>query len=218
MKKAFDSVSLKALQKALERIRLPETTINLILNLFKNRQSRIITDLGPTNFFKIQEGIEQGEVISPLIWRMFYDPLLERIQEDPKLGYTMDHSKRPNPSLGLAANHSWRQAVVAFADDTTWIAKDKDQMEAILSIAEEFFRINDIQINGKKTKLITMNSSNKSENKRVFFGGEWIYEEKETKILRFLGIWLNSKMKETAIKTKAKEIIHTTTKSLFTKK
>ena len=58
MKKAFNLVSLKALRKALERIKLPETTIKLILNLFENWQSRIITELGPTNFIKIQEGIE----------------------------------------------------------------------------------------------------------------------------------------------------------------
>src|SRR6185295_7780076 len=43
MKKAFDSVSLTALKTAMERIKLPEITIRLILNLFQGRQFRIIT-------------------------------------------------------------------------------------------------------------------------------------------------------------------------------
>jgi len=37
-----------------------------------------------------------------------------------------------------------RQAEVAFADDTTWIASSKKQLEEIIKIAEDFFKINDI--------------------------------------------------------------------------
>ena len=79
MKKAFDSVLLEALKAAMRRIKLPEITIRLILNLFQGRQSRVITHWGHTEAFVINDGIEQGEVLSPLVWRIFYDPLLERI-------------------------------------------------------------------------------------------------------------------------------------------
>ena len=89
MKKAFDSVSLVALDLVLKRLKLPKTAITFILNLYENRQSKIITDLGTTLAFEIKDGIEQEEVISPLVWRIFYDPLLERIQNNPNLGYTM---------------------------------------------------------------------------------------------------------------------------------
>ena len=87
MKKAFDSVLLIALKKAMERIKLPEKIILMILNLFQGRQSKIITHWGHTEAFLINDRIEQGEVLSPLIWRVFYDPLLERIQNDVGLGY-----------------------------------------------------------------------------------------------------------------------------------
>ena len=43
MKKAFDSVSLIALKKAMKRIKLPGKIIAMILNLFQGRQSKIIT-------------------------------------------------------------------------------------------------------------------------------------------------------------------------------
>jgi hypothetical protein len=74
---------------ALKRLKIPKTASTFILNLFENRQSKIITDLGTTEAFEIKDGIEQGEVISPLVWKIFYDPLLERIQGDPSLGYTL---------------------------------------------------------------------------------------------------------------------------------
>jgi hypothetical protein len=67
MKKAFDSVSLTALKLAMERIKLPKVVIKLILNLFTNRESKIITFWGHTEALQIQDGIEQGEVLSPLV-------------------------------------------------------------------------------------------------------------------------------------------------------
>ena len=65
-----------------------------------------------------------------------------------------------------------RQAVVTFADNTTWIAKSKKQMEQTIKIAEDFFKLNDIQVNGKKSKLITVNASIDTENRKVKLGNE----------------------------------------------
>ncbi|EXX56645.1 hypothetical protein RirG_214270 [Rhizophagus irregularis DAOM 197198w] len=85
MAKAFDSVGMFPLQKALERIKLPPTTINFIINIYKDQKIRIITAYGLTDAFTVRDGIDQGEVISPLIWRIFYDPLLHRIQKDESI-------------------------------------------------------------------------------------------------------------------------------------
>ena len=90
MKKAFDSVSLESLELALQRVKIPKKTIEYILNLFHKRQLRIITAYGLTEEIVAGDGIDQGEVISPLIWRIFYDPLLEKIQEEERLSYTVE--------------------------------------------------------------------------------------------------------------------------------
>jgi hypothetical protein len=54
-------------------------------------------------------------------------------------------------------NNKWkimvRTAVSAYADDTQWIAKSKNEAEEISLIADEFFDINDIKINRRKTEL-----------------------------------------------------------------
>ena len=90
MKKAFDSVLLKSLKLALQRVKILKKMIKYILNLFHERQLRIITAYGLTKEITAGDGIDQGEVISSLIWRLFYDPLLERIQGDEMLGYTVE--------------------------------------------------------------------------------------------------------------------------------
>ncbi|CAB4403292.1 unnamed protein product [Rhizophagus irregularis] len=67
MAKAFDSVGMIPLQKALERIKLLHTIINFIINIYRNRQMKIITAYGLTDTFTAHDGIDQGEVISPLV-------------------------------------------------------------------------------------------------------------------------------------------------------
>ena len=96
------------------------------------------------------DGIEQDETISPLIWRIFYDPLLRRIQGDPGLGYKVKQSELLDIQTNKVRVNIVRQAAVAFADDTTWVAESKEQMNSILRIAQRFFAFNDIQINERK--------------------------------------------------------------------
>jgi hypothetical protein len=144
--------------------------------------------------------------------------LLERIQKDASLGYTAAVTLQYNQHLNYTEEIKWKQATVAFADDTTWIAESKEQMERTIEIAEEFFELNDIQINGKKSKLIILNTKEAKENRRIKLGNEWIYEEDGNKITRFLGIWLNNKLKETLIKAKAKELVRSTVEGLRAKK
>jgi hypothetical protein len=39
--------------------------------------------------FHAGDRIDQGEMISLLIWRIFYDPLLTRINDDHSVGYVL---------------------------------------------------------------------------------------------------------------------------------
>jgi hypothetical protein len=55
------------LKKVLYRLKLPPSFINLIVNIFTNRTNRIFTDVGITDPYKLLVGIDQGEVISPLL-------------------------------------------------------------------------------------------------------------------------------------------------------
>ena len=218
MRKAFDSVSLKMLKLALLRLKFPLKEAEFILQLFHNREASIITEFGNTDAFVVPDGIDQGEVISPILWRIFYDPLIEKIQSDPNLGYVIEIKTPSELSSNQIYKQSWRQAVLAYADDTTWIAKDKAQMEKIIHIAEEFFQLNDIQINSSKSKLVIFNSSLNKTLRVLKFGGEEIKEENENQISRFLGVWINSQLKDAYIKAKAKGIVRGTVLNLAPKK
>ena len=65
--KAFDSVSIHALELAMRRIKLLKNLIAFIKQLFQDHEIRVITDKGLTDFFVASDSIDQSEVISLLM-------------------------------------------------------------------------------------------------------------------------------------------------------
>jgi len=62
--------------------------------------------------------------------------LLRRIQNDLKLGYKICHHEITDLKTNTTKREEVRQAVVAFADDTTWLAKSKSEMEQLIQISQ----------------------------------------------------------------------------------
>jgi hypothetical protein len=81
MSKAFDRINIKRLQDACRRIGIPASGINLITELHTSRLAKVITGYGLTSPIQIKSGIEQGETYSPLLWKIYYDPILTYISQ-----------------------------------------------------------------------------------------------------------------------------------------
>ena len=67
MKKVFDFMSLEIIKKALERIKVPDSIIKFLLNLYNKRKIRVITEYGLIKEFEAEDGLDQGEVVSPFM-------------------------------------------------------------------------------------------------------------------------------------------------------
>ena len=91
MSKAYDRVNRKHLWVAMRHIKLPEKFISIIENSLKNQFNRVITDVGLTQEYRMENGIDQGEIMSPLLWIIYYDPLFTKIKKIKGLGYTMSY-------------------------------------------------------------------------------------------------------------------------------
>jgi exonuclease III/ribonuclease HI len=193
MAKAFDSVGMTPLRAALRRIKCPDLLINFIINLFNNRKLRVITAYSLSECFQAGDGIDQGETISPLIWRIFYDPLLTRINEDISLGYGLSVNW---PAADPSTKHdimSLKVACVAFADDTAWVASNQAEMNRIINISGSFYALNDIKINGDKSELLVWN--NKSRHQQLHIGSDLttIKPNHQSKESRYLGIYIRTR-------------------------
>ncbi|CAB4440625.1 unnamed protein product [Rhizophagus irregularis] len=101
--KAFDSVDLTMLKFALQRLRLPHNAIQFLLSLFMARSNHVITAHGPTPSYRVRIGIDQGEVISPLLWVIYIDPLLTVLKNERIDPYTLISPSIPT-TLSSATN------------------------------------------------------------------------------------------------------------------
>ncbi|GES90563.1 RNA-directed DNA polymerase from mobile element jockey-like [Rhizophagus clarus] len=157
LRKAYDRINIFMLEKAIERIKIPSNFIKIISNLFKNRQNQVITAYELTNSYDVLIGIDQGEVISPLLWCIYYDPLLCEI-EQRKLGYTLEAPKIAlNKFYGENTSEETEKYTVsssAYMDDTQWLVPNQNNLEKILEIADSFYKLNDIQVNKEKSELL----------------------------------------------------------------
>ncbi|GET57305.1 reverse transcriptase family protein [Rhizophagus irregularis DAOM 181602=DAOM 197198] len=195
--KAFDSIDLNMLRLALICLHIPSLLIKFIINLFTRRNNKIITHHGDTSGYRVRIGIDQGEIISPLLWVIYLDPLLTTLNReacDPfilKSSALLDYSPIEYEQYNLPVSH------ITFMDDSTLIASSKRGIEDRLSITAEFYTLNNTQANSAKYILL---SSEQFSQTIVFDLSPSPLITSHTLTLkalalstsfRFLGVWFN---------------------------
>ena len=78
-------------------------------------------------------------------------------------------------------------------DDTTWIANNKSDLQAITNTAEEFYTINDIKTNLEKSFLIIINGNNRDRQAEITLRGQHIAGTNPNIPIRILGVWHSAK-------------------------
>ncbi|CAB5390508.1 unnamed protein product [Rhizophagus irregularis] len=153
MSKAYDRINIPMLENAMRRIKLPEILIKILTGLFTNRTNQVFTPFGLTDSFDMLTGIDQGEIISPLLWIIYYDPLLAKIR-NTNLGFKMEAKEYIDVYENLYRLRSITFPGCAYMDDTGFITNNKNNLERILKIADSFYKLNDIKINKQKSELL----------------------------------------------------------------
>ena len=87
-------------------------------------------------------------MLSPLLWRLFYDPLLTAVQTHSQ-GYVLNGWEQGPGSTDRPHVES-----VAFADDTTWLAPSQSALQATLDMADRFLTAHDLESHPSKFTLL----------------------------------------------------------------
>src|SRR4051812_44468669 len=143
--KAFDSMDVRMLQLAMQRLKIPTGFIKLVTALFTDRYNTVITAYGHSAPYKTKIGIDQGETLSPLLWVIYIDPLLTVLNREASTPYIID-SDPLTPRVSTST--------LAFMDDTTLISSSTEGLLHLLDIAQEFYNMNNTKINFNKAELI----------------------------------------------------------------
>ena len=83
--KAFDSISHTYIQNALKELKFGEDFCDLIRLIFCNREGRILMDGHLTEKIHLEQGVPQGDIISPYIFIIAVEILLIKITKSKNL-------------------------------------------------------------------------------------------------------------------------------------
>ena len=103
--------------------------------------SRILLNKGLTSEYVLHRGVRQGDVMSPILYILTLEPLLEKIRQNISIS-------------GLHIPNKGTQKLLAFADDTNFFTKDTGSVKAILENFQEFGKASGSLININKTKCM----------------------------------------------------------------
>src|SRR5579871_5745709 len=191
--KAYDSVSAVMMDLALDRIKIKGKLKKLIMYIFENRENRVIVNKDMTDSFDVEDGLDQGEVWSLILWRIFFDPLLCKLEKMKKdMSYKMKAEEIINIKMKCSRTLQYEVNHVAFMDDANLIAESKDQIIGLYGMCDSFFKMCDIRCNPNKYELLGINIE-KEEAKEIILAGNKIEINTTIEGVRFLGVWINNK-------------------------
>ncbi|KAG9287733.1 hypothetical protein G9A89_004136 [Geosiphon pyriformis] len=149
-------------------------------------------DFNLTGGYHVYDGLDQGEVFFPLLWCIFYDPLLCEVKHQESVcGYRLNlYFVSKNGHAETRAGLSSFFAADAFVDDTIWVGNSQAATQHIFNVTSEFFWVNDISINNDKTVVIPINS--KVSSPFLFISGSPIFVAKKGESYQYLGIFLST--------------------------
>src|SRR4051812_17799648 len=95
-----------------------QTGISFIPNLHQNHKAHIITAYGLTEPIDLLSGIEQGETYSPLLWKIYYDPILSYINNKYQNSFLKIQTASPIEQILHTIPPPIIISPLAFIDDT----------------------------------------------------------------------------------------------------
>ena len=170
--KAYDSVELNLLFQTLENYGLALADISLIRELLIHNTTEMLTHYGTTEKIQITRGVRQGDIISPILFALFLNPLLIWLK-DSKEGYQIGNEK---------------YVTNAFADDTLLMSRSKKGIEEMASKVARFMNYNKINVNAEKSQYAW---SDTAVQTHIKFNGKRVKELGTTGFFRYLG-WTTS--------------------------
>src|SRR5436305_1944766 len=200
--KAFDSMDTRMLRLAMNRLQIPVNFTNLVIDLFTDRHNSVITAYGSSPYYKTEIGIDQGETLSPLLWVIYIDLLLTRLNKTAASPYTI--SKDP-------ATPDVSTSTLTFIDDTTLIFLTIEGLTQMLSTAQEFYSFNNTKINFNKAVLICNRDPHNRSSPLLlvptsyrFLAHNIDFHSTPDISFRFLGVWFTLSLNKKFVKKQCK--------------
>ena len=132
--KAFDAISHESIRKVSVRKGVPAQVIGTIEDIYTNTNTEISVGSKTTWKIKINSGVKQNCLLSPLLFNLVIDELIEKLK---------------SKNIGVKINGTLR-SVMTFTDDLVTIKEDDVNIEILIEECNEFFDMKELPINAGK--------------------------------------------------------------------
>ena len=137
--KAFDKVNYVKLFRLLYSRGLDPMVLRCLIHLYTNQHLNVSWDHCSSKYFSVMNGVKQGGVLSPMLFSIYINDLLLRLENSP---------------FGCKVGHLYAGAF-AYADDVALVAPSLPVMSKMCDICLEFASEFFLTFNPSKCKLIT---------------------------------------------------------------
>ena len=140
--KAFDRVNYILLFKKLIKKGMCPLVVRLLLNMYTRQQLQVRWNTNVSAPFTVTNGVRQGGVMSPLLFGIYVDGLLERLEKS-----------------GIGCNVGTKYCgAIGYADDVILLVPSISGLRKMINICEQYALEHDVIFNGKKSKLLLYDS------------------------------------------------------------
>ena len=136
-KKAYDSINRNLLWSKLEDLGLAGNILNVIKVIYMDVQYCIRLNGLHTDWFNVRTGLKQGCLLSPLLFNLFNNNLVQTINS-LNVGVDIDGEK---------------VGILLYADDLVLIAENETNLQLMLDTLGIWCRNNNICVNGEKSNI-----------------------------------------------------------------
>lgn len=160
--KAFDKVQYGALFKLLIKRNLPPVVIRLLFDSYTRQNACVSWSNVCSPPFDVHNGVKQGGVLSPILFTVYVDTLLDMLQQS---------------GIGCYVENHYAGAF-CYADDVVLLCPSLRGLNQMLHICSEFARDYNVTFNAKKTVGIYFGRSNRVEGFAALNGVRIEWQEK----------------------------------------
>jgi hypothetical protein len=173
LQKAFDSVQYWHIDKALKYYKVDPKLRAAIANIYKNRTARVKINKQITPSFQVNQGTAQGDPLSPLLFIICLNPLIEKLN---------------NTNWGYKMRYGPRIASLAYCDDIVLLAHTHQHMVQLTSMLESYGTTHNLIVNGSKSAY-TNNSTTPTPHLTIH--KQKIPSIAPSESYKYLGIYFN---------------------------
>ena len=153
--KAFDTVNHVILKKQLYEEGTPLDLWNIVDSLYSGLSSKVKWQGDISDSFEISQGVRQGGILSPHLYKTYVDPLLDELKRN---------------ALGAHIGTMYVGSV-AVADDFLFMSNCAHELQTMFNVSKEFASERRYKIHPTKTTLVTRITTSTSRARDV--GRKW---------------------------------------------